>query len=165
MPQQHCGPLRSSLPESRKQFLKTGAKGRNGEPTAVRFERLEGVIPFPAGGATSSNCQNVIRGPGLRKPSSSSNPVDRSRDRGNPRNLRAIARDGSENAGRDGEIRTPDPLNPIQVRYQTAPRPGRRKRVSITAPANVVAAFKRCSAQADAKVRYPPFSLLPAGFR
>ncbi len=25
--------------------------------------------------------------------------------------------------GRDGEIRTPDPLNPIQVRYQTAPRP------------------------------------------
>ena len=28
--------------------------------------------------------------------------------------------------GRDGEIRTPDPLNPIQVRYQTAPRPDRR---------------------------------------
>ena len=27
--------------------------------------------------------------------------------------------------GRDGEIRTRDPLNPIQVRYQTAPRPDR----------------------------------------
>ncbi len=27
--------------------------------------------------------------------------------------------------GRDGEIRTPDPLNPIQVRYQTALRPDR----------------------------------------
>ena len=25
--------------------------------------------------------------------------------------------------GRDGEIRTRDPLNPIQVRYQAAPRP------------------------------------------
>ncbi len=30
-----------------------------------------------------------------------------------------------EELGRDGEIRTPDPLNPIQVRYQTAPRPDR----------------------------------------
>ena len=28
-----------------------------------------------------------------------------------------------ENIGRDGEIRTRDPLNPIQVRYQAAPRP------------------------------------------
>src|SRR5213596_1622223 len=29
--------------------------------------------------------------------------------------------------GRDGGIRTRDPLNPIQVRYQTAPRPDRRR--------------------------------------
>ena len=28
--------------------------------------------------------------------------------------------------GRDAGIRTRDPLNPIQVRYQTAPRPDRR---------------------------------------
>ncbi len=30
---------------------------------------------------------------------------------------------GKEENGRDGEIRTRDHLNPIQVRYQTAPRP------------------------------------------
>ena len=30
-----------------------------------------------------------------------------------------------EEVGRDAEIRTRDPLNPIQVRYQTAPRPDR----------------------------------------
>ena len=33
-------------------------------------------------------------------------------------------------SGRDGGIRTRDPLNPIQVRYQAAPRPdpGRKRR-------------------------------------
>ena len=30
-------------------------------------------------------------------------------------------------SGRDGGIRTRDPLNPIQVRYQAAPRPDRRR--------------------------------------
>ena len=30
--------------------------------------------------------------------------------------------------GRDAGIRTRDPLNPIQVRYQTAPRPDRKRR-------------------------------------
>jgi hypothetical protein len=30
-----------------------------------------------------------------------------------------------EEIGRDAEIRTRDPLNPIQVRYQAAPRPDR----------------------------------------
>jgi hypothetical protein len=30
--------------------------------------------------------------------------------------------------GRDAGIRTRDPLNPIQVRYQTAPRPDRRRK-------------------------------------
>jgi hypothetical protein len=38
---------------------------------------------------------------------------------GNHQSLQTI-----EKIGRDGEIRTRDPLNPIQVRYQTAPRPG-----------------------------------------
>ena len=52
---------------------------------------------------------------------------------GRPVQLEGPCSDDPEIAGRDGEIRTPDPLNPIQVRYQTAPRPGRRKTLSIPA--------------------------------
>ena len=39
---------------------------------------------------------------------------------------------GRRKDGRGGAIRTPDLLNPIQVRYQTALRPDRRDEVSVT---------------------------------
>lgn len=50
--------------------------------------------------------------------------------------------------GRDGEIRTRDPLNPIQVRYQAAPRPDRtarsyRKRAMITSSSRLASARAR----------------------
>jgi hypothetical protein len=37
----------------------------------------------------------------------------------------SVARKSFVLFGRDGGIRTRDPLNPIQVRYQAAPRPDR----------------------------------------
>ena len=97
---------------------------------------LAGRIPFPHTGVARRSHRKEIRGPGLLKVFTTSNPVDRSRGRGDPCNSPAAARDDSENAGRDGEIRTPDPLNPIQVRYQTAPRPGRRMTASIAVRGN-----------------------------
>ena len=36
--------------------------------------------------------------------------------------------------GRGGEIRTRDPLHPMQVRYQAALRPDRKRADSITPP-------------------------------
>ena len=36
-------------------------------------------------------------------------------------------RNGHLEIGRDGEIRTRDPLHPMQVRYQAAPRPDRKR--------------------------------------
>src|SRR2546430_17356657 len=55
----------------------------------------------PNSGSHRSSEPNIPRQP------QSSNPADRN--------------------GRDAGIRTRDPLNPIQVRYQTAPRPDRRR--------------------------------------
>lgn len=52
--------------------------------------------------------------------------------------------------GRDGEIRTRDPLNPIQVRYQAAPRPDRddrcyRNRAMMTSSSRLVSTRARRS--------------------
>ena len=126
-----CGPFRRPLPGPRVTFPQAGAKGRIGERTSGGLEPLAGTIPFQAAAVAWRNHRYEIRGPGLRKTLNSSDPVDRCRDRRDPCSSRAATRNDFENAGRDGEIRTPDPLNPIQVRYQTAPRPGLRMSASI----------------------------------
>jgi hypothetical protein len=58
-------------------------------------------------------------------------------------------------AGRDGEIRTRDPLNPIQVRYQAAPRPD-REGVSIADPVQGSSAATGARTNADRSDRLDP---------
>ena len=75
---------------------------------------------------------------------------------------------GGLKAGRDGEIRTHDPLNPIQVRYQAALRPDAVRFPNITefADRHMDPGQKCCRKNRVVLLNFPdsPVSRLASGF-